>query len=33
MKKALICLLCAVLLCGLFACGTDQEPTAPEEKN
>ena len=33
MKKVLICLLCAVLLCGLFACGTDQEPTAPEEKN
>lgn len=33
MKKVLICLLCAVLLCGLFACGTDQKPTAPEEKN
>lgn len=31
MKKVLICLLCAVLLCGLFACGTDQKPTAAEK--
>ena len=33
MKKALICLLCAVLLCGVFACGKEKEPTAPEQKN
>ena len=30
MKKALLCLLCAVLLCGLFACGREKEPAATE---
>ena len=31
MKKALICLLCAVLLSGLFACGKEKDPTAAEK--
>ena len=31
MKKVLICLLCAVLLCGLFACGKEKDPTAAEK--
>ena len=30
MKKVLICLLCAVLLSGPFACGKEKDPTAAE---
>lgn len=31
MKKSFIILLAALLLCGVFACGTEKEPTTPEK--